>query len=180
MNDSQLVMEHARKFATQFSGFLKACDIIGSTGALEQLADEAQKRYDDLAAKADDLAVKHAAAEQAMVDGKAALADATTQAALIKKGAADEADTVRAQTVSIMQDARTAIAEERMAALQSANAAAVKIIADTNASLEDVTAKVTERSGALAALDNAIAIRRSQLELIKQDIAALSKKFQAE
>lgn len=178
MNDSQLVMEHARKFAAQFSGFLKACEIIGSTGALEQLADEAQKRYDDLAAKADELGAKHRAADEKVVAANAALEQANAQAALIKKIAGDESDEIRANAASFMRDARAVIGQERADALSAANALAVKIAADTQASLEDVTSQVAAQRETLAALDSVVASRTASLEQLKQERSALLRQLQ--
>lgn len=164
MNDEQLVTEHAQKFAAQFSGFLKACEIIGRGGALGQLADEAQKRYDDIAAKADELAAKHRAADEKLSAASAALEQAIVQAELIKKAAAGEFDGARAQAVSILNDARGAIAQEREAVLKDAQASGARLIADTHASLEDMTAQVAAKKAELS--DAAAALVR-----VKTDIA---------
>lgn len=178
MNDSQLVMEHARKFAAQFSGFLKACEIIGNAGALEQLADEAQKRYDDIAGRADDLAGQHRAADEKMATASGTLEQATAQAALIKKIAGDEANEIRANAVSVMAEARAANIQERETALVAANASAAKIIADTHASLDDVKAQVAAQREALDALNNAVAARTAALEMLKQERSALLRQLQ--
>lgn len=178
MNDSQLVMEHARKFAAQFSGFLKACEIIGNAGALEQLADEAQRRYDDLAAKVDELAGKHRAADEKLVSAAATLDEANARAALIKKIAAAEADEVRARATAHIENAKVLSDGERKTTEAQAAAAARQIIADTHASLEDVTSQVAAQREALAALDNAVATRTASLEQLNQERSALLRKLQ--
>lgn len=177
MNDSQLVMEHARKFAAQFQGFLKACEIIGNTGALEQLADEAQKRYDDIAGKADELAARHSAADEKFALATGALDQASMQAALIKKIASDESKEIRAEAMSFMQDARTVIVRERDDAMSAARASAVKLIADTQASLADVKAEVAAQQEALAALNSAIVSRTAVLDGLKQEQSALLQRL---
>lgn len=178
MTDEQLVAEHARKFAAQFEGFLKACEIIGRGGALGQLADEAQKRYDELAAKADELAAKHAAADERLAAAKIAVDQAQSQAGIIKAAADGEAGAARKEAMSVLEDARTIIAQERAAALESANASAVRLIADTHASLEDVTAQVAARREALDALNNAVVSQAASLERLKQERSALLQRLQ--
>jgi chromosome segregation ATPase len=86
--DSQRVFDDAKKFAAQFSGFLKAAELWQSVVSIEQAAEESKKRL--AAAQRDETALKdqHAKMQaQAESNAAAALKKADTEAANRKRDA---------------------------------------------------------------------------------------------
>jgi chromosome segregation ATPase len=177
MSDEEEVLQSARKFASQFSGFMKAAEIIGRTATLGAAADEVQARLDALKGKEAELLGKHADATRIKAEAesvlkaaegqaKAKLAAAEASAAQIRQDAADHAAELRDQAARAKSDI-----------IAQGHAAADRLRAETETALAGLRGQVAEHSDRLGNLKTDVADKLSQRDQINAALAALKAKI---
>lgn len=159
----------AKKFAAQFSGFLKACEMLGKIENIEKAAKEAQGRLDALRRD-----------EQEMAD-KQAKALAAERAKIV---AAVERD--RQQAKEILEAARNEAQRIKLGAQQEAEREAVGIIeqakqlaADAQTTLNGLQAQMQSVRGTMGDLQNSINERKQELVDINNQIREATGKRSA-
>jgi hypothetical protein len=144
-----------RRAAKQYEVFVKAAEILETTGSFENAAKEAQAAH-AAAVKARDTALGELA--QAKVD----LAKAIDLAAKVSKGAKEEFE-------AVLADARIKAENEATGIKDKAKAAAAKIIAVANAKAEEAEARMRANDEEAAQLATEVKELRAECQVLVAD-----------
>ena len=177
--DMQRIFEDARKFSAQYAGFIKAAEVMGSLGSIEQAVAEAQQRLKaarDAEEKAAHDSMAAGAARQLYHDGEMKRFEA--ELAAKRREAEQMGAAARAEERSIIDNAHRAAENIKMDVNQSVMAVAADVQSHRN-KLQETEADIADRQIELVELDRQAQQKRAKLQEIADEHARFLAKIGA-
>lgn len=166
MSDLAQIEADARKFAAQYSGFMKACEALGRIASLEQATAEAERRHD--AAVAEDEAYRKKRDEEIEAKHRELSAEHAGVLVAMRKQVDGELAEARERAQRVIEQANTHAENLK----QSAHDAAGRAAANERIALEH--RETLERE--IGVLKQQLAGQRDHLAALTADVSALAAK----